>query len=167
MTSSHRILFSSLCLALLASAAQAAGSVRVEFVEPDRYADVRDARHSTSDNLRVLAAHIESAAGRHLADGERLAVEVLDVDLAGELRPSRQWLQDVRVLTGGADGPRITLRYTLESAGRSARSGEQTIRDLAYLQRSAANSHHGDALAHEKRMLDAWFQARLVPRGAP
>ncbi len=153
-------------LTVAATAAQAAGSVSVQFVEPDRFADVRDARHDASDNLRLLAGHIESAAGRHLADGDRLSVEVLDVDLAGEIRPSRQFLQDVRVLRGRADWPRIKLRYTLELAGQASRSGEQTISDMAYLQR-VAGSHAGDALAHEKRMLDGWFQSRLAPRGAP
>ena len=153
-------------LAVAATAAQAAGSVSVKFVEPDRFADVRDARHDASDNLRVLAGHIESAAGRYLAQGDKLSVEVLDVDLAGEIRPSRQFQQDVRVLEGRADWPRIKLRYTLESAGQASRSGEQTISDMAYLQR-VAGLHSGDALAHEKRMLDEWFQSRLAPRSAP
>jgi len=166
MPSGHRILISSLVLALAASAVQAAGSVSVKFVEPDRFADVRDARHDASDNLRVLAGHIESAAGRYLAQGDKLSVEVLDVDLAGEIRPSRQFQQDVRVLEGRADWPRIKLRYTLESAGQASRSGEQTISDMAYLQR-VAGLHSGDALAHEKRMLDEWFQSRLAPRSAP
>ncbi len=166
--SAQRSLFSSLGLVLwlAAPAAQAAGSVSVTFVEPERFADVRDARHDASDNLRVLAAHIASAAGRHLGEGQTLSVEVLDVDLAGELRPSRVWSQDVRVLQGGADWPRITLRTTLEAAGRASRSGEHTLRDLAYLQRPAG-VRAGGALVHEKRMLDEWFQAHLAPRSAP
>lgn len=168
MPSGPRILISISVLMLAASAAsaaQAAGTVSVKFVEPDKFADARDARRDARDNLRVLAGHIESAAGRYLAEGDKLSVEVLDVDLAGEIRPSRHLLQDVRVLKGGADWPRIKLRYTLESAGQPLRSGEQSISDMAYLQRGAGRAS-GDALAHEKRMLDEWFQARLATRSA-
>lgn len=167
MPAGHRIRFSSLVLVLATtvSPAQAAGTVTVQFVEPERFADARDARHDARENLRVLAGHIESAAGRYLATSDRLSVEVLEVDLAGEIRPSRQGLHDVRVLEGRADWPRITLRYTLESAGQPARSGEQTISDMAYLQRSGG-LFSGVALAHEKRMLDEWFHSRLAP-GSP
>ena len=165
MSERHRFLFPGLILALVASATQAAGTVSVKFVEPEQFADARDARRDASDNLRVLSGHIESAASRHLAADDKLSVEVLDVDLAGEIRPSRQFLQDVRVLKGRADWPRIKFRYTLESAGQPLRSGEHTISDMAYLQRSAGRVS-GDALGHEKRMLDEWFQARFAARSA-
>ena len=165
MSKCDRNLFPGLVLALAASVVQAAGAVSVKFVEPDKFADARDTRHDASDNLRVLAGHIGSAAGRYLADGDRLDVEVLDVDLAGEIWPSRHGLQVVRLLKGGADFPRIKLRYTLESSGQTARSGELTISDMAYLQRSGG-PHTGDALGHERRMLDGWFQSRLGARGA-
>ena len=161
MPSANRTLFLCLGLTLGACASHAAGSVAVSFVEPEKFADARDAWRDSSENLRVLAGHIESAAGRHLADGQKLSVEVLDVDLAGEIRPSRGLQQDVRVLKGRADWPRITLRYTLEAAGQSARRGEHTISDMAYLQRS--NSlHYRDALSHERRMLDEWFNTQFA-----
>lgn len=165
MTARRFMLSLTMGLALAASAAQAAGVVSVEFVEPDRFADARDARRDAGDNLRVLARHIESAAGRYLAEGDKLSVEVLDVDLAGEIRPSWRLAQEVRVLKGGADWPRIKLRYTLESAGQPARNAEQTISDLAYLQRSSGRAR-GDALDHERRMLEEWSRGQFAVRSA-
>lgn len=162
MPARHRILSTGLVLALAASASQAAGSVSVTFVDPDKFADARDASLSAEGNLRVLAAHIESAAARHLPEGDKLSIEVLDVDLAGELWPSRR-TQELRVLKGGADWPRIKLRYALESPGRPAQSAEQTISDLAYLQRGVGPSRQ-QALFHEKRMLDEWFERQFAAR---
>ena len=143
----------SLGLLLSASTVLAAGTVQVSYVQPDRFADV--GRAEREDNLKALSKHFEALASR-LADGQKLNIEVLDVDLAGEVRRSRRAGQDVRVLRGGADWPRIALRYTLESAGQAVRHGENKLTDLAYAQR-AADSRSGEALHAEKRMLDAWF----------
>ena len=161
MPSFNRSLFLCLGLTLGAFAAQAAGAVAVSFVEPEKFADARDTRRDHTDNLRVLGEYIEAAASRHLVDGQKLSVEVLDVDLAGEVRPSRRLQQDVRVLKGRADWPRITLRYTLEAAGQAVRRGEKTISDMAYLQRSNVLAYR-DALSYEKRMLDEWFKSQFA-----
>jgi len=150
---------------VLAAAAQAAGTVQVSFVQPERFSDVRDARHDSSVNLRELKRHLEELASRHVADGQSLTIEVLDVDLAGEIRPIRRLHDDLRVLKGRADWPRIKLRATLESAGQPLRRIEQTVSDMAYLQRS--NRHaDGEFLRYEKRMLDEWFETQFAGAAA-
>ncbi len=76
------------------------------------------------------------------------------------MRLNRRHAQNVRVLKGGADWPRIKLRYTLESAGQAPRSGEQSLADMAYLEH--VNRYAGDdRLRYEKRMLDEWFAAQF------
>ncbi len=150
-------------LALAAVSAQAAGTVQVSFVQPNQFADAGDARRDVEGNLRVLARHLEALAGR-LGDGQKLSIEVLDVDLAGEVRPWRHLQQDQRVLRGAADWPRIRLRYTLESAGQASRSAEQVVSDMAYLQslnRYAVN----EPLRYERRMLDEWFAGEFGRAG--
>ena len=154
----------SIGLLIAVAAAQAAGSVQVSYVQPDSFADVGDTRRDTEGNLLALTRHFEALAGR-LGDGQKLTVEVLDVDLAGEIRPLHRMQQDVRVLRGAADWPRIKLRYTLESPGQAARSGEQRLADMAYLQR--INRYRSDEpLRYEKHMLDEWFVAQIAAAGA-
>ena len=150
-----------LCLGLaLAAAAHAAGTVQVSYVQPDKFSDAGDSRRDVEANLTRLTRHFETLAGRYLHDGQKLSIEVLDVDLAGEVRPARRFNQDVRVLKGGADWPRITLRYTLESAGQALRRGEQTIADMDYLRH--INPYASDEpLRYERRMLDDWFAAQF------
>jgi hypothetical protein len=143
-------------LAVAALAAQAAGTVQVSFVHPAKFSDARDARRDSTDNLRELKRYLEQQAARHLRDDQTLAIEVLDVDLAGEIRFSRRVGEGVRVLTGGTDWPRIRLRYRLESAGEAPRTGERDIKDMAYLNRSTGH-RSGDPLGHEKHMLDEWL----------
>jgi len=147
---------------LAAAAAQAAGTAQVSFVQSDKFADAGNARHDIDGNLRELARHIDALAKRYLGDGQKLTVEVLDVDLAGEVRTSRRFMQDVRVLRGGADWPRIKLRYTLELAGQAPRSGEQSIADMAYQQHIGGGYASDEPLRHEKRMLREWFATQFV-----
>jgi hypothetical protein len=147
-------------LLLATAAAHASGGVQVSFVQPDRFVDAEDARRDATDNLRRLKSYLEERGRRYVADGQTLIIEVLDVDLAGEVRFDRRRMDDVRVLRGMADWPRITLRYTLETAGQPARHAEQTVYDMAYLQRM--NRYTSDEpLRYEKPMLDAWFDAQF------
>lgn len=156
-----RSLMGSVGLALAAAGAYAAGTVQVAYVQPEKFADAGDAGSDREDNLKLLTGHFEVLAKRHLGDGQKLSIEVLDVDLAGETRPLvRRAGQDLRVLKGKTDWPRIKLRYTLESPGQAPRKAEQTVSDMAYLQR-LAGYYRGEPLGYERRMLDDWFAAEF------
>jgi Protein of unknown function (DUF3016) len=142
---------------LVAGAAHAAGSVQVSFVKPENFADIRDRTYSGEQNLKALEAVITSAAQPYVADGQTLKIEVLDVDLAGEVRPGAR-AYDIRVLRGRADWPRITLRWSID--GASPRSGEAVVQDMAYLQHIPP-AMSGGALVYERRMLDEWFRQQF------
>lgn len=144
---------------VLATAAQAAGTVTVNFVEPDKYSDVRDNFMSAEQHLQALKRHLEEAAAPYLADGQTLKIDVLDVDLAGETRWGAR-LNNPRVLKGRADWPRIELRYALEAPGQAARSGAARVQDMAYLNRTAGLPLDY-TLRYERRMLDEWFRAEF------
>jgi Protein of unknown function (DUF3016) len=156
--------FFTLATASVAVAAQAAGSVQISFVKPEGFADVRDRTYSREQNLKALEQVLTSVAKPYVADGQTLKIEVLDVDLAGEVRPgARAW--DVRVLRGRADWPRITLRWSLEGAGATPRSGEAVVQDMSYLQRIPP-AMADTALVYERRMLDEWFRTQFGKVGA-
>jgi len=154
-----RRLISSLVLLVAAASAHAAGSVQVSFVKPDSFADVRDGAHRTEDHLAALQRHLEEVGAQYLAQGQVLKVEVLDVDLAGEVRYGAR-ANDIRVLRGRADWPRVQLRYTLEAAGATTRSGAANVTDMAYLQRMSPLQAN-QALPYERRMLEDWFKVEF------
>lgn len=141
--------------------AQAAGTVQVSFVEPDKFADAGRSFDRPA-NLKTIETHLQDLGQRYLADGQTLSIEVLDVDLAGELRPSRRSGTDVRVVRGGADWPRMALRYVLEGGGLPSQRGEDRIADLSYALRGSSYANR-DPLRYEKRMLDDWFKSRFAP----
>lgn len=138
----------------------AAGPAEVTFVDSTKYADAGAWGRDRDANLARLEAHVQELAAKYLAPGQSLKLEFLDVDLAGNERPSRRLGTDVRVLRGRADWPRLTLRYSLRAGGREVQGGTESISDMNYLGGIGARSLPGP-LAHERRLLEDWFQARF------
>lgn len=148
-----------LALATWAPPVHAAGRAEVRFVEPQQFADI--GRH-TMDRERTLAAIGAEfdALARRLPDGQTLRVEVLDIDLAGELRP---FWHDVRVVRGMADSPRLTLRWSLQEGGRTLRSGDERLVDLGYRSGLPTSAREGD-FVYERRLLGRWFEETVLAR---
>lgn len=144
---------------LLVAALPASAAVNVAFA-PGPYADIGPPGPDADQVKAELARHLQSLGARYLAPDELLDIEVLDVDLAGELEYGRIAGREIRVARGNADFPRITLRYALQSGARATR-GEESIADTSYLW-FPSRAYSSGSLAHEKRMLDAWFRQRFA-----
>jgi len=148
-----------LVVAAIALPAHAGGLVEVKFVKSDLYSDIGFNSFDRQRTLERIAEHIKGYGAR-LPDDRTLKVEVLDIDLAGELIPMRR-LGDIRVLKGSVDWPRMHLRWTLSASdGANLQSGDDWLKDMAYLMRTP---RHGsiDGLAYDLRLLDEWFAQRF------
>lgn len=160
-----RVLVVICCLAVGLWAATARAAVDVVFVLPEHYLDAglfdrlrRADRDITLDRLR---RHLEALGARDLTPTQTLTIEVLDIDLAGELR---WWgAGEVRVLRS-INWPRIKLRYTLMRDDEVVLSGEELVSDRAYLMRPSLRRSR-DPLRYEKAMLDDWFRRRFNTAG--
>jgi len=106
---------------LLVAAMPAGAAVTVSF-GPGPYSDIGPPGAESEKVKDELARHLQALGARYLAQQDNLRIEVLDVDLAGELQMTRSG-RDIRIARGQADFPRIKLRYTLEAGAKSA-SGE-------------------------------------------
>jgi hypothetical protein len=139
---------------------QAAGKADVSYVKPEEF---RDAGRGSVERERTMASltRFVQQLARQLPDGQTLRVEVTDIDLAGEIHPSMR-LNDLRVLRGGADWPRVDLRYTLLDGSRTLKSGEAQLSDPAYMFSSVGKSAMDSEMPHEKRMLRKWFDQTIV-----
>ena len=141
--------------------AHAAGTVEVAFVAPASYTDGGNDLTNAEANRDKIAAYLQQLGKQQLASGEVLKIDVLDIDIAGTVLPSRRAARDLRIARGGADFPRIKMRYTLLADGKTLQSGEETVADMNYL-RHQPGDRADDPLGHEKRMLADWFKARFV-----
>jgi len=150
-------------LSVAAAAAGAAGTVDVTFVDPDRFYDAGNTKHDEPANLQAIEQHLKDLGQRYLPDGQVLRISVLDVDLAGYVKPLAGNARGVRIAKN-ADWPRINVRYSLEANGAPIKSGEETLADLNYGRHGQMNVYSDrDPLRLEKMMLERWFQVRFKP----
>jgi hypothetical protein len=136
--------------------------VQVTFTAPETYVDaglLRDygprAREVT---LRTIREQLVRLGERYLPPTQTLEIEVLDVDLAGEI----EWWHgpyDIRYLRSYT-WPKIKLRYTLKDNGETIRSSEEWISDPSYQMNIIEQS--GDIMPYEKEMLARWFRSRFA-----
>jgi len=159
MNAVHKISLLATMLATVGTQALAAGSAQVSYLHPEKFSDAGFGSFERNRTLRSLTEHFEVMAKR-LPDGQVLRVEVLDIDLAGEIWPRTP--SEVRVLRGRADWPHLNLRYTVLDGSRTVKTGEIHLADMNYLFGQRIDQRYGD-LPYEKRMLDRWFNEEIAP----
>lgn len=143
---------------------KAPAPVEVTFVTPEKFTDVSD-RYAIPDSnrdnyLSRLKDHLIKRAPARLGPGQKLAVTITDVDLAGDFEPWRGFqYEDIRMLRD-VYPPRMTLSFTLTDAdGKVVKQGERQLMDGGYLL-----SHPGfpdDDLRYDKGMLDNWLRTEF------
>jgi hypothetical protein len=144
----------------LAVAMPASAAVSVTFTKPEDYSDVP---RSGVERERLLEEFKDyfTKLGAKLPAGEDLKLEIIDIDLAGRIDPGRIRFNDVRILRGRADWPRMDIRYTLEANGKVLDKGEDKIADMSYLD-SVTSYWSDDPLRYEKKMIDDWFKKKFL-----
>lgn len=115
--------------------------------------------------IRDLAGYLRDRAADRLGPGERLEVELLDVDRAGDYEPWRgPNASDIRI-TRDIYPPRIHLRFRhLDPQGQVLAEGERRLTDPGFLSRTAGSYRSTDPLRFEKRLLDDWLERELGRR---
>lgn len=161
MTPLFRPLLAAVAVALAVAAPARAAGVKVAFPDADRYADAGATASEREATQAELAAHLAALGQRLLPADLTLEVDVLEIDLAGTVRPTRRG--DIRVVTGGADWPRLTLRYSLVKAGQVQLTATERLSDMAYTM-NLGSRLSTDPLRYEKRLLDDWFRERFADR---
>jgi hypothetical protein len=149
-------------LAILGSRA-AAAEVRVSFVGAAHYTDANlyngYGEAARAPALREIEQTLDRLGQRYLRQGQTLAIEVLDIDLAGRFEPWHMLAYDVRFMRD-ITWPRIKLRYRLTENGQPARTGEENISDQTYLMHAGRTT--GQVMPYEKAMLESWFQRHFA-----
>jgi hypothetical protein len=148
-------------LALLVITPSARADVQVTFTAPETYVDAGLREHGARARevtLKTIREQLLRLGERYLAPGQTLEIEVLDIDLAGEL----EWWHgpyNIRYLRS-VTWPMIKLRYTLKDGGQTIRSGEETVTDPSYQMNVITRA--GEIMPHEKEMLARWFRSRFA-----
>lgn len=137
-------------------------AVQVRFEKPDDFTDASfDNRKSTGAEVtQEIAAYLIERATPLLAPGQRLQIDVTDVDLAGRYEPWTSPGDDVRYLRD-ITWPNMRLSYRLlDARGVAVSEASERLSDMNYLMRAGLRSN-SDRLRYEKSMIDDWLRARF------
>lgn len=150
-----------LAAVLVLGASGATAQVNVRFVEPERYTDAEN-RLGSGLTLRVTLGEIRrilEGLGRFLPAGRSLAIDVIDIDLAGFERPGINGPFGLRVVSD-VTPPRFRLRYVLSEGRRRLAHGEEVVTDINFLLRASRFSN--GTFDHERDLLRDWFRRRFI-----
>jgi hypothetical protein len=147
------------CAVAPGTPAAASGRVEVKFTNADNYTDAGRFSYDRERTLKAMGEFLQSL-GKQLPAGQILKLEVLDIDLAGNIEHVRS--SELRVMRGRADWPHLSMRYSLQGPGTSEKSGEADIADLNYLYDLRGPDAMNGELAYEKRMIQRWFHETLL-----
>lgn len=145
---------------LLTAGLAVAGTATVTYGPLDKMTDVprfASDREGMEEHFREHVARL----AEQLPAGQQLKVEFVDIDLAGDQFP-RVAIQDVRVLKGRADWPRMELRWSVEQDGTVVNSGTSKVADPNYLMSS--KRYDNEMYGYEKEMLDDWFRKEVLKK---
>jgi hypothetical protein len=151
------------------SASKVANSpnVRIEFVDPKRFTDIRIHDFNEFKSAKIFSDEMTAALSpvvAKAAPGCTLVLQFTDIDLGGRYEPwkgpqqsqiryERQWLP-----------LRMTFNYSLvDSRGKTISRGTKSISDTLYLGYSAIGNFKfiWDYLYYEKRDLTRWVESNI------
>ena len=138
--------------------------VSVTYVNPEKFAENRffgmQDRFNHIDYLTQLKAHLIKRGETTLKPGQRLQVNIIDIQLAGAYEPGRGPQSDHVRMMREIYPPRIDLNFKLsDQDGKVVREGERVLRDLNYLQSGLSTpGARGESLYYEKALLDRWLR---------
>lgn len=136
-------------------------SAEVTFSHPEKFADVRDSYMGSEKGrdglLAEIKEYIQFRAKSYLSAGQKLVMNVTDVDLAGDYEPWRgPDATDVRIVKD-IYPPKIDFDFkVVDASGAVVQEGKRQLRDLAFMMKISIMRE--DNLRFEKAMIDDWFQ---------
>ncbi|MCI4568456.1 DUF3016 domain-containing protein [Lysobacter sp. CFH 32150] len=146
------------------------GTVSVRWNDPAQFTEIKYSHNRWEARrgnwVEQLAIYLRDRAQKRLPAGERLDVDILDVQRAGNYEPWRGIaFNDVRVIRD-IYPPRITLSFKRIGAnGQVIAQGERKLSDMGFLTGSTT-VWNSDPLRYEKTMIDRWLVRELAASGA-
>jgi len=144
-------------------------AVAVSWTDPSEFTELRfsgnrwEARRGNW--VFELAEALRRSVEKQLPEGERMEIEVTDINRAGRYEPGLGPHMDSIRIMRNIDSPSMHLKFRrYDASGELIDEGERKLRDMMYL--SNINTlPTNDPLRYEKRMIDDW--ARREFHGAP
>ena len=141
------------------------GVVKIEWKDPKNFRDVKAVGDIQSRyemrTFNTLTKNLNKEAAQVLKPNQKLELQVTDLDLAGDVRPTfGATSHDIRVVKD-IYPPRINFSYTVTEDGKVMMAGEEKLKDLGFMY--STNRMKDKPTRYESKLLTDWLKKTLVP----
>lgn len=142
------------------------GIVKVEWQDPASYRDIKSSNELQSrfENrfFETITKNINKKAEKTLKPNQKLVMQVSDVDLAGDMRPTfGVTTGDLRVVKE-LYPPRMTFTYQILEGEQVIMAGDEKLTDMGFMQR--LNRVNERPFQAETTMIDNWLTRTVAPQ---
>ncbi|WP_418358944.1 DUF3016 domain-containing protein [Shewanella basaltis] len=142
------------------------GVVKVEWQNPKDYRDIKTSTERQSRFearlFETLTKNINKQAEKSLKPGQTLFLQVTDLDLAGDMRPTFGATPgDLRVVKD-LYPPRATFSYTINEGDKVVLSGEEKITDMSFMYNSQRLNDR--PFQYETTLFTDWLKKDIEPK---
>jgi len=136
------------------------GAVAVSWSDPSEFTELRFSGNRWEANrgnwVFELASAVRKSVAKQLPEGQRMEIEITDIDRAGRYEPGLGPRMDTVRIMRNIDSPSMRLSFRrYDASGQLLDEGERRLRDMMYLNNINVLSNT-DPLRYEKRMIDDW-----------
>lgn len=139
-----------------------AATVEVKWVKPDSYRDIHhgeDFKESYREWLFYTFDKHFTKLAKELPENQHLEIEVLNVDLAGDVHYGG--IDLIRIIVDRYH-PRMELRYVLLDENKEKIQSEHAfLKDTGFMH-GVSLRYKKSSLGYEKQMLDTWFKKTFL-----
>ena len=155
--------------AVIGAHAQAA-DVRVHWLHPEKFTDIRAGNQSQDDFTAHVIKELNlviTDLAKKMPDGLTWNVNVTDLDLAGDVHPmARMGGHEIRIIKD-LYWPRMSLNYTVtDQKGAVVAEGKDDISDMNFLSGAYLIPMTSD-FKYEEKMLRTWFTRQQRDKQLP
>ncbi len=141
------------------------GMVNIIWKNVDKYRDIKAVNDVQSRYEKhifdTLTKNLNKSVGKVLKPNQTLQMQVTDVDLAGDVRPTfGAASNDMRVVTE-LYPPRLTFSYQVLEDNKVIMAGDEKLQDMGFLQTSGLRN--SQPFNYESHMLEQWFKQKVSP----
>jgi hypothetical protein len=142
------------------------GVVKIEWKDPKSFRDVEAVGDIQSRfemrTFETLTKNLNKEAVKVLKPNQKLELQVTDLDLAGDVRPTfGATSNDIRIVKD-IYPPRITFTYSVTEDGKVIMVGDEKLKDLGFMQ--SAGRMSDKATKYESKLLTDWLKKTVAPK---
>ena len=142
------------------------GLVKIEWQNPKDFRDIKTSNELQSrfENrlFETLTKNINKQAEKILKPGQTLQMQVTNLDLAGDMRPTFGATPgDLRIVKD-LYPPRATFSYSVNEGDKVIIAGDEKIIDMSFMNNT--RNFNNRPFQYETNLFDDWLQKTVAPK---